>query len=105
MEGAEDAPAASGGAGADDLISRLRQTPSTERESLLASFVQGEVRAVLRLPSAPGATVGFFEMGMDSLMSVELRNRLNRALAGEYTVSNTAVFDYPNVSSLARHPG
>ena len=75
----------------------------TEREGLLASFVQGEVRAVLRLPSAPGATVGFFEMGMDSLMSVELRNRLNRALAGEYTVSNTAVFDYPNVSSLARH--
>ena len=34
-------------------------------------------------------------------MSVELRNRINRALAGEYVVSNTAVFDYPNVAALS----
>ena len=61
------------------------------------------MKAVLRLPSTPAPTVGFFEMGMDSLMSVELRNRLNRALSGEYVVSNTAVFDYPNVASLAQH--
>ncbi|MXZ43061.1 MAG: acyltransferase domain-containing protein, partial [Caldilineaceae bacterium SB0666_bin_21] len=48
-------------------------------------------------------TGGFFDLGMDSLMSVELRNRLNRALSGAYVVSNTAVFDYPNVNSLADH--
>ncbi|MDD9995357.1 MAG: beta-ketoacyl synthase N-terminal-like domain-containing protein, partial [Dehalococcoidia bacterium] len=52
---------------------------------------------------APSQTVGFFDLGMDSLMSVELRNRLNRALSGEYVVSNTAVFDYPNVEALAGH--
>ena len=47
--------------------------------------------------------MGFFDLGMDSLMAVELRNRLNRAFAGEYTASNTIVFDYPDVATLARY--
>ena len=36
-------------------------------------------------------------------MAVELRNRLNRAFAEEYKASNTVVFDYPNITALARH--
>ena len=86
-----------------DLLSQLRQRPAADWEPVLVSFLQDEIRAVLRLPTAPAATVGFFDLGMDSLMSVELRNRLNRALSGEYVVSNTAVFDYPNVAALAGH--
>ena len=86
-----------------DLLSQLRGTPAGSREELLVSFLQQEVRAVLRLPAAPAPTVGFFDLGMDSLMAVELRNRLNRALADVYTVSNTAVFDYPDIATLARH--
>ncbi len=86
-----------------DLLSQMRQLPVTDWEPLLSSFLQGEVQAVLRLPNSPAANVGFFDLGMDSLMAVELRNRLNRSLAGEYVVSNTAVFDYPNVESLATH--
>ena len=86
-----------------NLLSRLQDTPEAERENLMQSFLQGEVQAVLRLPTAPATTVGFFELGMDSLMAVELRNRLNRAFSGEYTASNTVVFDYPNIVSLARH--
>ncbi len=86
-----------------DLLSQLRQRPATDWVSLLTSFLQGEIQAVLRLQSAPSATVGFFDLGMDSLMAVELRNRLNRALLGEYVVSNTAVFDYPDITALASH--
>ncbi len=86
-----------------DLLSQLRGTPAGSREELLVSFLQQEVRAVLRLPATPAPTVGFFDLGMDSLMAVELRNRLNRALADVYTVSNTAVFDYPDIATLARH--
>ena len=36
-------------------------------------------------------------------MAVELRNRLNRAFSGNYTASNTVVFDYPDISTLAGH--
>ena len=86
-----------------DVLTRLLETPVSERGSLLVSFLQGEVQAVLRLPSTPDPSVGFFDLGMDSLMAVELRNRLNRAFAGDYTASNTVVFDYPDIASLARH--
>lgn len=87
----------------DDVLTRMRNTPSSERENVLVSFLQGEVQSVLRLSSTPAPTVGFFDLGMDSLMAVELRNRLNRALAGSYTAPNTLVFDYPDISSLATH--
>ncbi len=87
----------------EDLLSRLRSSSAAEYESVLVSFLQDAVQAVLRLSTAPSPTVGFFDLGMDSLMAVELRNRLNRSFSGEYVVSNTAVFDYPDVTSLARH--
>ena len=90
-------------ASSEDVLTRLRGTLAAEREDLLVSFVQGEVQAVLRLSSAPAPTVGFFDLGMDSLMAVELRNRLNRAFSGTYTAPNTLVFDYPNIAELATH--
>ena len=86
-----------------DLLSQLRERPTESWEQALVLFLQRELQAVLRMPSSPAPTVGFFDLGMDSLMSVELRNRLNRVLSGEYLVSNTAVFDYPNIVALAGH--
>ncbi len=88
---------------ANDLITRFQGALAAERESLLVSFLQQELQAVLRLPKAPEPTVGFFDLGMDSLMAVELRNRLNRAFADAYTASNTVVFDYPDIAALACH--
>ena len=87
----------------EDLLASLRATPAEGREELLSSFLQREIQAVLRLPSAPPTAVGFFDLGMDSLVAVELRNRLNRAFAGAYTAPNTVVFDYPDIASLALH--
>ena len=87
----------------DDLLTRLRGPVGRDRRDLLVSFLQGEVQAVLRLSSAPSPTVGFFDLGMDSLMAVEFRNRLNRAFAGIYTAPNTVVFDYPDIAKLAAH--
>ncbi len=94
----DDAPAL-----ADDLMSRLAATPASEREGLLVSFLQQELQAVLRLKNLPAPEVGFFDLGMDSLMAVELRNRLNRTLADAYVASNTVVFDYPSIAALAGH--
>ncbi len=94
-----EAPAAP----AAGLLSELRDAPAEEKEDVLATFIRRELTAVLRLASPPPATAGFFDLGMDSLMAVELRNRLNRAFAGEYTASNTIVFDHPSTADLARH--
>ena len=102
LSAAED-DEADASASSQDLLSQLREAPAAAPEDLLVSFLQQEVQAVLRLPTAPEPTVGFFDLGMDSLMAVELRNRLNRAFADEYVVPNTVVFDYPDIASLARH--
>ncbi len=86
-----------------DLPSRLAATPPGERRELLTSFLRREVQVVLRLSSPAAPSVGFFDLGMDSLMAVEFRNRLNRALAGAYTAPPTLVFDTPNIAAMAEH--
>ncbi len=96
--GSDDTPGLS-----EELLPRLRETPAAEREDLILSFLQEEVQAVLSLPTTPASNVGFFDLGMDSLMAVELRNRVNRALAGSYTAPNTLVFDYPDIASVVAH--
>ena len=87
----------------ENLMERMRGVPSGERKNLITDFLQQEVRAVLRLPSAPAPTVGFFDLGMDSLMAVELRNRVNRALEGHYSAPNTLMFDFPDIGALSGH--
>ena len=99
VAGAEDESDSTAG----NVLDRFGEAPAEEREGVLAAFLQGEVQAVLRLPSAPSPTVGFFDLGMDSLMAVELRNRLNRAFSDVYTPPNTLVFDYPDIAALAGH--
>ena len=85
------------------LMAQLREAQPDERRKLLEAFIQEELKSVLHLSSQPGPTVGMFDLGMDSLTAVELRNRLNRAFAGEHTTSNTIVFDYPSPAELASH--
>ena len=97
----EDEDGAEGAVSAEDLLTQLAAAPA--REDVLVPFLQQELQAVLRLPSPPAPNIGFFDLGMDSLMAVEFRNRLNRALTGACTVSNTVVFDYPDIEVLARH--
>ncbi len=86
-----------------DLMPRLHAAALAEREQILVSFLQQEIQSVMRLPTEPAPTVDFSDLGMDSLMAVELRNRINRGFAGEYVASNTVVFDYPSIAGLARH--
>ncbi len=91
------------GESTDDLLSQLGMSVAVDSQAVLTSMLQRELQAVMRLPTTPSPTVGFFDLGMDSLMAVEFRNRLNRAFAGEYVVSNTAVFDHPDIAALAQH--
>ena len=103
VSSAPDAESAQSSEDEVDLLTQLRSAQSNSWENILAPSIQRELQAVMRLPSLPSPSVGFFDLGMDSLMAVEFRNRLNRAFEGEYMVSNTAVFDYPDVTSLSRH--
>ncbi len=89
-----------GPAGASALQRRLAALPVAEREASLLETLRSEVAQVLGLASGRSVnpTTSLQELGADSLMSVELRNRLV-ALTGA-TLPTTLVFDYPTTEAL-----
>lgn len=83
-------------------LATLVALPAEERAEKIRTWIEGEVRAVLRLGEGRDIDPdeGFFEMGMDSLMSVELKTRLERRF--EVALPATLTFNYPTVSALGR---
>ena len=89
--------------GDSELLKQLHEVPEAQRASFLTEFLQREVQQFLRLAQPPAATSRFLDLGTDSLMAVELRNRLFGQFGGAFTISATAVFDYPTIRSLAEY--
>ncbi|MGH8571726.1 MAG: beta-ketoacyl reductase, partial [Gammaproteobacteria bacterium] len=85
------------------LASECAHLPAAERRDWLVAHVQREVASVLGLSDEerPDPTKGFFRLGMDSLMAVELKNRL--AAGFRVPLSATVVFDYPNIAELSAY--
>ena len=89
--------------GDSELLRQLNDVPEEQRASFLTEFLQREVQHFLRLAAPPAASSRFLDLGTDSLMAVELRNRLYGQFGGAFTISPTAVFDYPTIASLAEY--
>ncbi|MEU3743407.1 SDR family NAD(P)-dependent oxidoreductase [Streptomyces sp. NPDC032198] len=87
------------------LLQRLLVLEPDDQRQALVDMVCGEVAGVLGYASASvlEPDTAFSELGFDSLISVELRNRLS-GITG-LKLPTTLVFDYPNPSVLARHLG
>jgi acyl transferase domain-containing protein/acyl-CoA synthetase (AMP-forming)/AMP-acid ligase II/acyl carrier protein len=86
---------------APELLLLLRGSPPAERRELLAAHIQKEAARILGLDRPLDSRQGFFEQGMDSLMAVELKRRLEVQLA--CTLPATLAFDRPNPAALASH--
>jgi acyl transferase domain-containing protein/acyl carrier protein len=84
------------------LLETLRGMPAAARGELLLQHVRGQVAAVLRHddPEILDVARGFFTLGMDSLMAVELKNRLQAALGLQ--LPSTVVFDRPCIGQLVQ---
>jgi acyl carrier protein len=89
--------------GNSELLRQLQEVPESQRASFLTEFLQREVQQFLRLAQPPAASSRFLDLGTDSLMAVELRNRLFGQFGGAFTISATAVFDYPTIRGLAEY--
>src|SRR6201999_3543051 len=97
-------PSAVGDAAADiELLRQLQEIPVAQRASFITEFLQREVQGFLRLAQPPAATSRFLDLGTDSLMAVELRNRLHSQFGGKFTINATAVFDYPTIGGLGEY--
>ena len=79
------------------LASTLTAVPRNQRE--LKTHVRGQVAGVLGTQAASiRSGQGFTEMGLDSLMAVELSNRLQSSLY--LMLPSTLTFDYPTIDQL-----
>ncbi|GAB3799131.1 SDR family NAD(P)-dependent oxidoreductase [Micromonospora zhanjiangensis] len=99
--GAEEEPATAGAGTA--LAAQLAAVPEADQLRMLLEAVQVQVALVLGHGSAGPIRpdMPFKDVGFDSIMGVELRNRLNR-LTG-LRLPATLVFDYPSPVVLAEY--
>jgi acyl carrier protein len=83
------------------LQNALAHARPEDREAAVLAFVRDAVVRTLGLGQhrSVDPDQGLFEMGMDSLMSVELKGRLETAVG--HPLPTTLTFNYPNVAALA----
>jgi acyl transferase domain-containing protein/acyl carrier protein len=86
-----------------DLLAQLDAARPNRRRSIVHEHVASVAREVLGLDVTArfDVTHGFRELGMDSLMAVDLRNRLQRSIGKP--LPSTLAFDRPTVDVLATY--
>ena len=94
--------AAQDGAWAERRTGLLEALPA-ERHDLLCGFVREHVMAVLRrdVDEPPDRRDRLMDLGLDSLMAVQLRDLLGRHLVLPARLPATLMFDHPTIDALA----
>ena len=84
------------------LLRRLNEAPPNSRRKLLLEFVRSQAIKLLGLdPTQPlDDRQPLSDLGLDSLMAVELRSLLSAELELNRSLPATLVFDYPSTSAL-----
>ena len=85
------------------LLQQLNQVPPAKRQKLLLEFVGGQAVKILGLGSTQSLDYKqpLSDLGLDSLMAVELRSLLSTELGLARGLPATLVFDYPTIAALA----
>lgn len=87
---------------ASNFRQRLDSAPPNKRLSLLRDHVKAQAAKVLDLEvSRVEINVPLQNLGLDSLMAVELRNMIGTSV--DQTLSPTLLFDHPTVTGLANY--
>jgi acyl transferase domain-containing protein/acyl carrier protein len=90
------------GRSAGSLARTLADADPEAREAITVDLVRGHLAAVLGdKPEAIDTGRALKELGLDSLGSVQLRNRLSQATGLQLPVSLT--FDHPSAAAIAAH--
>ncbi len=81
------------------VLQRLTDALPLEREDILIEHLQRTIGKIMGIANLDPDR-GFFEAGMDSLMAVELRNKLQSDLGAKYPLPTSCVFDYSTINKL-----
>jgi myxalamid-type polyketide synthase MxaB len=86
-----------------EVLQALRALPEGEHHAFLMDFLSQAIAQTLKL--GPDFIIEprqkLFELGLDSIMAIEMKNRLERSLGRSF--SATLLFMHPTVESLAHH--
>jgi acyl transferase domain-containing protein/SAM-dependent methyltransferase/acyl carrier protein len=79
------------------------EAPPADRHEHFVALVQNQIAELLRFDSLDRvkAKSRLIDLGLDSLMAIELRNRLAKLLRLAKPLSSTLVFDYPTPDAIA----
>jgi acyl transferase domain-containing protein/protein-L-isoaspartate O-methyltransferase len=85
------------------FLEQFKSVTAKERRTYLITHIQSQVTNVLGLDASQPIEVqqGFFNMGIDSLTAIELRNRLQTSL--ECSLPSTILFTYPTIGELVEY--
>ena len=79
---------------------QLEAASASDQKTLLIAFIRSHLAKLLGIaPEEIDPQINFFDLGMDSLMAVELRNSLQTSFDCSTPVS--LAFDYPTLETLA----
>lgn len=86
-----------------DFREQLVGLSADEQETRLDDYLRQEIAHILRLDSTAllDNQTRLFDFGLDSLMAVELKNRIEKGL--NRSVRSTLLFDYPTLGALTPH--
>ncbi|MCK5751856.1 MAG: acyltransferase domain-containing protein, partial [Mycobacterium sp.] len=100
QQGLPAQPVSTAPSGKTALVERLTNAPVQQRRTLLINHLRDAVAEVTRIDTDEiREDAGFFDLGMDSLMAVELRQRIEQAVGAQ--IPATLAMDHPRLSDVA----
>lgn len=85
------------------FLDQLRGAAPAHRTGMLVAFLEDQILDILQWSAGrrPDLTRGFMEIGLDSLMSVDLQYRLQTELG--FAADSPDDFRQPSIEALAVH--
>jgi len=88
----------------EHLVKEIQDAPGDEKENKIRNFMEHILKDTLKLPASEVIDMdqNFSELGVDSLMAMEMKNRL-QGILGDKTLTVSALQENRTIRSLSRH--